>query len=209
MPHASDRLLTHLKAFAAPRSDPRTDRELLAAFAAGRDEPAFAALVRRHGPMVLAACRRILRDRQDAEDACQAVFVLLARTLGKDSSEASPNRSIFEEAGVVALAAYVLVAALAWALSPTAVAFVWLAPVDPACAFAPIAVVPAVPVLMPAVAEKPTAVALPDAPSALVLAPIAVAPSLIADAWEPKAAEFEPAATNAPTAVPLGSAREL
>src|SRR5437763_11902392 len=79
MPHAADRLLTHLKALAAPRSDPRTDRELLADFAKGRDEPAFAALVRRHGAMVLAACRRVLRDRQEAEDACQAVFVLLAR----------------------------------------------------------------------------------------------------------------------------------
>jgi RNA polymerase sigma factor (sigma-70 family) len=57
----------------------RTDSELLKRFLAGRDENAFEALVLRHGPMVLALCRRILRDPQDAEDAFQAAFLVLVR----------------------------------------------------------------------------------------------------------------------------------
>ncbi len=56
-----------------------SDRELLRRFAAGRDEGAFAALVRRHGPMVLATCRRVLHDAHDAEDVFQAAFLALAR----------------------------------------------------------------------------------------------------------------------------------
>src|SRR5687767_4510472 len=67
---------------AALGSFPPTDRELLDRFAAGREEAAFAALVGRHGPMVLGVCRRILRDPHDAEDACQAVFLVLARKAG-------------------------------------------------------------------------------------------------------------------------------
>jgi RNA polymerase sigma factor (sigma-70 family) len=59
-----------------------TDRELIERFAALRDatgEAAFAALVSRHGPMVLDICRQVLGDRHDAEDAFQAVFFVLAR----------------------------------------------------------------------------------------------------------------------------------
>ena len=66
----------------------RTDHELLERFLADRDENAFEALVRRHGPMVLAVCRRILRDPQDAEDAFQAAFLVFVR---KAASIARPE----------------------------------------------------------------------------------------------------------------------
>ena len=59
-----------------------TDRQLVDRFVSRRDaagEDAFAALVARHGPMVLGVCRQLLVDRQHAEDAFQAVFLVLAR----------------------------------------------------------------------------------------------------------------------------------
>ncbi len=61
------------------------DGELLAQFAAHRDElaeSAFEVLVRRHGPMVLRVCQQVVGDRHIAEDAFQATFLILSRKAG-------------------------------------------------------------------------------------------------------------------------------
>jgi RNA polymerase sigma factor (sigma-70 family) len=73
-------VLRYIRKVAAAESSPALpDRQLLERFTARRDEAAFAALVRRHGPMVFRLCRRILRNEHDAEDAFQATFLALSR----------------------------------------------------------------------------------------------------------------------------------
>src|SRR5262245_4070556 len=71
-----DRLRT---ADALPEALRQTDGQLLDRYVAGRDDIAFEALVRRHGPMVQGVCRRLLVNPSDADDAFQATFLVLVR----------------------------------------------------------------------------------------------------------------------------------
>jgi RNA polymerase sigma factor (sigma-70 family) len=68
-----------------PAAAELSDAEALERFARRQDEGAFTALVRRHGPMVLGVCRRVLGNVHDAEDAFQATFLILARKAGSIS----------------------------------------------------------------------------------------------------------------------------
>ncbi len=74
-----NKVLKQIHHLLAPPGGDQTDGELLSRFVATRDEASFAALVRRHGPMVLSVCRRMLCHDQDAEDCFQATFMVLAR----------------------------------------------------------------------------------------------------------------------------------
>jgi RNA polymerase sigma factor (sigma-70 family) len=87
-----DAVLQHLRhVVARPDANGRLDRQLLEQFLAKHDETAFAALVRRHGPMVLGICRRVLRNEHDAEDAFQATFLILAHKTGSIRKQTSPG----------------------------------------------------------------------------------------------------------------------
>ena len=90
---AADRLgtlLRHIRLVGAARQlKALADAELLHRFEARGDEDAFAALVQRHGGLVLGVCRHVLGHEQDAEDAYQATFLVLARRAGSIRKKAS------------------------------------------------------------------------------------------------------------------------
>jgi RNA polymerase sigma factor (sigma-70 family) len=74
------RVIQHLRNVAIRQhGEGLADSELLDAYVNRADRNAFEVLVRRHGPMVLGVCRRILRNEADAEDAFQATFLVLVR----------------------------------------------------------------------------------------------------------------------------------
>jgi RNA polymerase sigma factor (sigma-70 family) len=81
------------------------DAELLGQFVRRHDESAFAALVQRHGPGVLGVCRRILANEADAEDAFQAVFVVLARRAAAVARRESVGSFLYGVAVRIALRA--------------------------------------------------------------------------------------------------------
>src|SRR5919199_1758980 len=95
-------VLRHLRRL-TPGQTP--DAQLLGRFTAQGDEEAFAALVRRHGPMVLNVCRSVLRHEQDAEDAFQATFLVLARKAASIRQPAAVAGWLYEVAYHVAVKA--------------------------------------------------------------------------------------------------------
>jgi RNA polymerase sigma factor (sigma-70 family) len=80
LPGQASTVIEHLRRSAfLPDGGGLTDGHLLECFVRQRDQAAFEALVRRHGPMVLGVCHRVLRHGDDAEDAFQATFLVLIR----------------------------------------------------------------------------------------------------------------------------------
>jgi RNA polymerase sigma factor (sigma-70 family) len=79
-----------------------SDRELLRRFTEVNDQAAFAVLFRRHAGMVLGVCRRALPTVQDAEDACQATFLILARKAKGKRWQASIANWLYTSARQVA-----------------------------------------------------------------------------------------------------------
>jgi RNA polymerase sigma factor (sigma-70 family) len=75
-----------------------TDDQLLTDFLADRDGPAFEALVRRYGPMILRTCRDLMDNADDAEDAFQATFLILVRQAGSIRDRDRVGRWLYEVA---------------------------------------------------------------------------------------------------------------
>jgi RNA polymerase sigma factor (sigma-70 family) len=102
----ADTVRRHIRQLVGRHDDARaTDRELLRRFSAQRDETAFEALVRRHGTMVLAAGRRVLGNAHDAEDVCQAAFLLLAQKASSRQWQTSVASWLHKTAHLLALRA--------------------------------------------------------------------------------------------------------
>jgi RNA polymerase sigma factor (sigma-70 family) len=98
--------LTHLRQMVDQhRHERASDRDLLRRFVERHDEEAFATVVRRHSPLVLGVALWVLRQRQDAEDVCQAAFLLLAQKAGKTAWRDSAAGWLYEVAHHLALKA--------------------------------------------------------------------------------------------------------
>jgi RNA polymerase sigma factor (sigma-70 family) len=80
-----------------------TDEQLLDRFVSGKDAAAFEELVRRHGPMVLRICQRVLHQSHDAEDAFQVTFMVLARKAAAIAKRGSVGSWLYGVAYRVAL----------------------------------------------------------------------------------------------------------
>lgn len=74
---SQNHVLEHLRKLVG--GDSRSDQELVERFIAHHENAVFATLLQRHGPLVLGVCERVLNHREDAEDAFQATFLVLAR----------------------------------------------------------------------------------------------------------------------------------
>ncbi len=102
----ANRLIRHLRhAVLRQNGADLTDGELLELYVTRRDEGAFEALFRRHGPMVLGVCRRILRNQADAEDAFQATFLVFVRRAASIRSRSTVSNWLYAVAHNTALKA--------------------------------------------------------------------------------------------------------
>ncbi len=82
---------------------PLSDGDLLTRYAESGDQTAFATVVSRHTALVHGVCQRVLHSQVEAEDACQAVFLILARRVKTVSWQASAANWLYTTARKVAL----------------------------------------------------------------------------------------------------------
>ena len=83
-------VVQHLQTLArANATDHHSDQQLVQRCTSTADPEAFAALVRRHGPLVHGVCRRVLGAGPDVDDVFQATFVVLLKKVASIRKQAS------------------------------------------------------------------------------------------------------------------------